>query len=157
MLNRLGMLLTIGCLLTGFGAMGVFGDGPDDAVKKELKAMAGTWRAVSIETDGKKAPDDVLRIVVMTRDETGKTVIRRGDTVVLESMIQKLNPSKKPKTIDTEQTVGEHKGKTVLGIYEINESTLRVCLAPPGKERPTEFSAKAGSGNSLAVYMREKK
>lgn len=157
MLNRLGTLLTIGCLLAGFGSAGALGDDPDDAFKEELKALAGTWKAVSIETDGKKAPEDILKQVVMTRDESGKTVIRRGDMVVLEATVKKLDPSKKPKTIDTEQTVGENKGKTIQGIYEIDGNTLRVCLAPPGKERPSEFSAKAGSGNSLAVYRREKK
>jgi uncharacterized protein (TIGR03067 family) len=72
-------------------------------------------------------------------------------------MIKKLDTSRKPRTIDTEQIVGEHRGKILQGIYELNGDTLRVCLAPPGKERPTEFSARAGSGNSLAVYRRERK
>lgn len=87
----------------------------------------------------------------------GKVRVRRGDMVILESNVKKLDTSKKPKTIDTEQIVGEHKGKTIQGIYEIDGDKLRVCMATPGKERPTEFSAKAGSGNSLAVYQREKK
>ena len=129
----------------------------EDALDKEMKALAGTWKAVSRETDGKKVPDSILKEVVITRDESGKTVIRRGDTVVLESTIKKLDTSKKPKTIDTLHTVGELKGKTVQGIYEIDGDMLRVCMAPPGRERPSEFSAKAGSGNSLVVYTREKK
>jgi len=156
MLNRLIMLLIFACLLTGFGSAVALCDGPDDAVKKELKALAGTWKAVSLETDGKPAPDDIVKKVVMTRDESGKTVIRRGEMVVVEAVVKKIDPSRKPKTIDSEQTVGEHKGKTIQGIYEIDGDTLRVCVALPGKERPTVFSAKAGSGNSLAVYKREK-
>jgi uncharacterized protein (TIGR03067 family) len=156
MFKRFGMLVAICCLLTAFDSWAARGDEPDDVVKTELKAMAGTWRPDSIQTDGKEAPGDVLHNVVMHRDESGKTVIRRGDMVVLEAMVKKLDPFKKPKTIDTEQTVGEHKGKIILGIYEIDGDALRVCVAPPGKERPAEFTAQAGSGNSLAVYRREK-
>jgi hypothetical protein len=38
------------------------------------------------------------------------------------------------------------------GIYELNGDTLKSCVASPGKERPTEFSAKAGSGHTLRVF-----
>ena len=37
------------------------GDPQDDVVKKELKAMAGTWRPVSAENNGFKVPEDGLK------------------------------------------------------------------------------------------------
>ena len=157
MSDRFRMRRTVFCVLAMLGSADASADGENGALKKELHAMAGTWRAVSVERDGKAAPGEALKELVMTRDVSGKVVIRRREMVVLESMVKKLDPSKKPKTIDMEQVVGEHKGKIIQGIYEIDGDTLRVCLAQPGKERPTEFSAKAGSSNALAVYKREKK
>jgi uncharacterized protein (TIGR03067 family) len=48
------------------------------------------------------------------------------------------------------------KGQVVVGIYELDGDTLRVCLPEPGtgKERPTEFSGK--QGRSLTIYERRK-
>jgi uncharacterized protein (TIGR03067 family) len=94
----------------------------------------------------------------VTRDETGKVIGRRGDMIVLEGTVRKIDAAKKPKTIDTEVTAGDLKGNTIQGIYEIDGDTLRVCVVLPGKcERPTEFSGKAGSGCNLTIYKREKK
>jgi hypothetical protein len=45
----------------------------------------------------------------------------------------------------------------LLGIYELEGNTWKVCYAMPGKERPKDFSAKEGSGQTLAVWEREKK
>jgi uncharacterized protein (TIGR03067 family) len=158
MLNRLTMLVTASSLFTGLASVDAFADDKEDAFKKELKALAGTWKYISLENDGKKVPEETLKELLMVRDEAGKVVIRRGDEVVLEATTRKIDASRKPKTIDSEQTVGEQKGTIVQGIYELDGDTLRVCVVLPGKgERPTEFSGKAGSGCTLAVYMREKK
>jgi uncharacterized protein (TIGR03067 family) len=37
----------------------------------------------------------------------------------------------------------------VLGVYELDGDEFRICYAPPGKERPKDFSAKAGTGHRL--------
>jgi hypothetical protein len=49
---------------------------------------------------------------------------------------------------------GEHKGMTSLGIYELDGSTLRVCLGEPGDPRPTKFHG--GGTYTLEVFKREK-
>ena len=41
-------------------------------------------------------------------------------------------------------TEGEGKGTTMLGIYELQDDTMRVCFDPQGKERPTAFTPKQG-------------
>jgi len=51
---------------------------------------------------------------------------------------------------------GPDKGKTLLGIYELSDDAYKVCFAAPGKDRPTEFNSKEGSGNRLIVMKREK-
>ena len=45
-----------------------------------------------------------------------------------------------------------------LGIYEFSGSdNFKTCWSPAGKERPTTFASKEGSGHLLFVFKREKK
>jgi uncharacterized protein (TIGR03067 family) len=53
----------------------------------------------------------------------------------------KIDPSKKPKTIDLTAAEGDSAGKTALGIYELEKDSRKVCIAKPGDERPTEFAS----------------
>ena len=127
-----------------------------EAVAKDLQAFKGTWRLSSKEVNGKKFSEEEIKDVIATNDGSGKFSVRRGDKALGEGTV-KLDPTKKPKAIDVTFTEGERKGKTVLGIYEIDSDAFRVCVANPGDERPAEFSAKAGSGHILIVYKRDKK
>jgi hypothetical protein len=45
----------------------------------------------------------------------------------------------------------------MLGIYEIDGDTLKVCFDPQGKVRPTEFKSAPGSENFVNVHKRVKK
>jgi uncharacterized protein (TIGR03067 family) len=67
-----------------------------------------------------------------------------------------IDPTKTPKTIDFKPTDGSEKGKTFLGIYDIKQTCRKLCYAPAGKDRPTEFSSTPGSGNVLVIFQREK-
>jgi uncharacterized protein (TIGR03067 family) len=158
MFNRLPMFVATCCFLASLGSPYAIADAQEDAFKQELKALAGTWRPIFSETDGSKAPEERLKESRITRDEVGLVIGRRGDMIVLEATVKKIDASKKPKTIDSEVTAGDLKGMTLQGIYEIDGDTLRVCVVLPGKgDRPTEFSGKAGSGCSLTVYKRDTK
>jgi hypothetical protein len=44
----------------------------------------------------------------------------------------------------------------MLGIYAIDGDTHKVCIAEPGRERPTEFSTQAESGRTLFIMKRAK-
>jgi uncharacterized protein (TIGR03067 family) len=44
------------------------------------------------------------------------------------------------KTIDYTMTDGLTKGKTQLGIYELDKDTVKFCFASPGQDRPGDFS-----------------
>ena len=65
------------------------------------------------------------------------------------------DPAKK--TIDLVNTIGPRKGKTQLGIYELDGDTVKFCFAGPGKDRPTEFTANDGSQRTLSAWKRDKK
>jgi uncharacterized protein (TIGR03067 family) len=156
-MTRHAVVLTIGSLFAGVSLLSAAGEAKEDAVKKDLEALKGTWAVVSAERDGKKFTDDQLKGVLVTFDADGKVSVQRQGQPLFEGTVM-IDPTKKPKTIDATQTSeGDNKGKTAHGIYEIEGDTLKICSAEFGKERPSEFSSKPGSGHFLRVYKREKK
>jgi len=60
-----------------------------------------------------------------------------------------------PKAIDRKDTAGMFKGKTALGIYKLEKGEFTICFAAPGKERPTEFTTKSGTGVFLYVWKQQ--
>ena len=148
-------VLAIVSLFAAVRSQAADGEAKEEAVAKDLQAFKGTWRLSSKEEDGKKFSEEEIKDVIGTIDGSGKVSVRRGDKVINEATV-KLDPTKKPKTIDVTFTEGERKGQRVLGIYEIEGDAFRVCVARPGDERPAEFSAKAGSGRTIVVYKRQK-
>jgi uncharacterized protein (TIGR03067 family) len=149
-------VLAIVSLFAAVRSQAADGEAKEEAVAKDLQAFKGTWRLSSREEDGKKFSEEETKDVIATIDGSGKVSVRRGDKVINEGTV-KLDPTKKPKTIDVTYTEGERKGQAVLGIYKIEGDTFRLCVARPGDGRPAEFSAKAGSGCILVSYQREKK
>ena len=59
-------------------------------------------------------------------------------------------------TIDLVPGKGRYEGKTLPGIYKLEGDTLTIAFAEPGKDRPTAFESKAGSGVVLVVHKRAK-
>jgi uncharacterized protein (TIGR03067 family) len=146
---RLVMLVAAAGLFLG-------GDAPPDAVKKELDKFKGTWKITSFEANGEKPlSDDQMSGVTTTIDADGKVKVDFNGMTVIGATI-KIDPTKTPKTIDFTFTEGDLQGQSALGIYELTDDTYKYCRAAPGKPRPTEFSAKEGSNQTLAVYKREK-
>ena len=68
----------------------------------------------------------------------------------------KIDPAANPKAMETTASTGPYKDKPLLGIYELDGDSLKICYAAPGKDRPTEFNSKAGSGWILTVHKRLK-
>jgi len=127
----------------------------EDEVKKELARFEGTWKWVLIETEKMKLPEDEISGPRMKLMGDKFTVNESADATFSGTF--KVDPSKKPKTIDVTFTDGPDKGKTFLGIYELEGTTYKVIVDPEGKSRPTEFKIKPGSGYVLQVLKREKK
>lgn len=144
------------CILLALAAgLSVGADAPKgDAAKADLDKLQGTWSLVSAERDGKKAAEDEVKKTRITfkgdqflfPDESGVATSKKGTI--------KIDPARKPKAMDA--TDDGPDGKTSLGIYAIDGDDYKVCFAPPGKERPTEFSSKPGSGHSFQTWKRTK-
>jgi uncharacterized protein (TIGR03067 family) len=149
-------LVTLFCAL-GPVVSGGTGTRADDKVdlEKEFKKFQGIWTFESVEAGGKKAPADQLKGATITF-AADKFTVKKGDEVI-QVGTQKLDPSRSPKTIDVRMTEGLNKGAVMLGIYEIDGDTLKVCFDEEGKQRPTEFKSPAGSATFVNVHKRAKK
>jgi uncharacterized protein (TIGR03067 family) len=128
----------------------------DAAAKEELKKLEGAWAAVSATVDGKEVPaDELKKIQVVVKGDT-YSVLAEGAEAAGGTL--SIDPTKSPKTIDATTTKGPNKGKSELGIYELDGDTLKMCFGPVGKgQRPKEFASKQGSGAELSVYKRVKR
>ncbi len=116
------------------------------------KDLDGKWVVVSAERDGKA--DDNLKGAVRV-NAGGKYTVTPKDGKPIPGAF-KVDATKKPRTMDMMPEEGRYKGKTLLGVYEVDGDTLKVCFAEPGKDRPTEFISKAGSGHVLVLHKRVK-
>jgi uncharacterized protein (TIGR03067 family) len=141
----------------GFAASGGSGTLADDKaeLEKEARKFQGTWTFESSVSGGEALPADHLKMFVVTF-EGDKHTVKKGDEVI-QIGTQKLDPSKSPKSIDVTMVEGPHKGTIMLGIYEIDAETLKVCFDPEGKKRPTEFKSAPGSKYFVNVHKRVKK
>jgi uncharacterized protein (TIGR03067 family) len=126
-----------------------------DAVKKEMTQLEGQWSMVSAEANGLSMPKETVNSGKRVAKD-GETTITIGGQVYFKAKFS-IDPTKKPKGIDYTMTEGPTKGKTHLGIYELDGDTVKFCFAAPGKDRPTEFTAKEGSDRTLSVWKRDKK
>ncbi|MBI3410190.1 MAG: TIGR03067 domain-containing protein [Planctomycetes bacterium] len=119
--------------------------------KTDLELFEGKWAIERLEETGKKASEEFVKTLeaVVKGDQI---TLRAKDNVVLELRI-KIDPTKKPKTIDFTHLAGEDKGKTELGIYNLEGDTLRFCIDESGKNRPTEF--KSTPETNLVILKRK--
>jgi uncharacterized protein (TIGR03067 family) len=130
-------------------------DAKEDEAKKDMEKMQGTWLLVSGERDGKKFTDEEIKQAkLIVKGDTWR--IPKSEVGTAQEGTFTLDPTKTPKWTDSMNGTGPDKGKTWKGIYELEGDTQKVCLAPPGKDRPKEFATKAGSGYILQVWKREK-
>lgn len=128
---------------------------PTESAKKDLAALEGEWTMVSGEREGQ--PLDEARVKTAKRvSKDSVTTVTFGEMVFMKAKYT-VDPSKKPKAIDYEFDEGPNKGKKALGIYEIDGDTVKFCFAGVDAERPTDFTAKAGSNRVYSVWKKAKK
>jgi len=141
----------------GFAASGGSGILADDKadLEKELRKFQGTWTFESSEAGGKELAAGELKGLILVF-EGDKHTVKKGNEVI-QVGTQKLDPSKSPKAIDVTLTEGVNKGAVMLGIYEINGDTLKVCFDAEGKKRPTQFKSAPASKTFVNVHKRLKK
>jgi len=141
-------VVLLGTLLT----LGVAQEAGSPAAK-ELAQFEGTWELVAVEADGNKVPDEVVRGCRFTFKGNSFTAglgdLNRAGTF-------KVDPSKKPHTMDITMTSGPQENTTQPAIYSLDGDTLKICGTQPGKERPTDFDTKGKTQTTLMVLKRQR-
>ena len=129
------------------------GGNPDPIAVKQEKAeksskFEGRWIVVSgaVDGDGQDMPRETKFHI-----SKGKFTLEEQDGNKQEATYE-ADTTKKPYQIDFKPTQGKDKtSKVHKGILIFEESMLKLCLARPGDDRPTEASSEEGSGHILLV------
>jgi uncharacterized protein (TIGR03067 family) len=127
----------------------------DHAVAAELAKLQETWQLISAETNGKKMPEDQVK-QIRVKIERDHHTVTFGDQVVAREVKFTLDPKTEPKSIEDTLSEEPNKGKKIRGIYLLDGDTLTSCVGAIDAPRPTEFSSKPGSGQSLRKFKRVK-
>jgi uncharacterized protein (TIGR03067 family) len=110
----------------------------------------GEWQMVSAVLDG--VPMDPSAVEWVKRITHGsETTVYAGPQVMMK-MAFTSDASKAPKTIDYVNTAGSNNGKMQQGIYEFEGELLKICVAAPGKPRPTQFQSDRGDSRTFTVW-----
>jgi len=128
-------------------------DKKDD--KDDVKKMEGSWKVETWEQGGTALPAEGLEGSMWTVKGDKYTFTMGGN---VEEGTFKLDPSKKPMTIDLDITAGNCKGNTQPGIYKIDGDTMTFCFnRPGGTGRPTEFKSTEEGDTFIVVTLKRAK
>jgi uncharacterized protein (TIGR03067 family) len=131
-------------------------DNPDDDIRKELKALQGTWKTVAMEAAGKPVPKDQLMDFTIVVAADGKSTGRIPQGPFQFTMT--VNPKKNPKQLENLHETGEQKGKKQYGVYKLDGDKFTVCVTArgaPESDRPKDFNTK-DTTNVVFVFERVK-
>jgi uncharacterized protein (TIGR03067 family) len=122
-------------------------------MKKDLDLLQGTWNIRELEADGQAMPAAMLQSAQIVIQ--GNRFTSTGMGAVYEGTIE-LDASANPPHITMNFDAGPEKGNTNPGIYKLDRSKLRICLATRGSVRPSKFAAGPGTGFALETLVRGK-
>jgi uncharacterized protein (TIGR03067 family) len=127
------------------------GESPAQTVPQDLNRLQGEWTMVLGWVDGDEKVIDPQHVLRCTFEGNKVSFQREGN--VVEEVTIRTDPAKTPKAID-----GILANKAIApGIYKLEAETFTLCYAAPGKPRPTDFNANAGSGHKLSAWKRPMK
>src|SRR5262245_38375694 len=118
--------------------------GDTDAIRKDTKALQGTWKVIASQQDGDRVPPDDLKGLFLIF-KANAILIREGGKTD-EKFAFALDPAKKPKEMDLTIKFGPNKEKIDRAIYEFDGERLRICIqSNKDSPRPREFVSTPGS------------
>jgi uncharacterized protein (TIGR03067 family) len=132
----------------------------EDAAAKDLAKLQGKWKFVEEDPDGKvrKFRDGEGHLIGFEKDIM---IGYDADGGVATKDTIKLDPSKKPKELDTTSVFNvlfpETKGNKFQAIYQLEGDELKLAFPIlPSRKRPTGFTTKEGGSFVVSTYKRVK-
>lgn len=118
------------------------------SVSDPAPELEGEWKMIACEADGHAVPQSVV--------DTGKRIARGGQSKtyfgarILMNARYSVDKSAVPHTVDYTLSNGQQP----LGIWKFEGDALQICFAPPGKARPSDFTARGGTGHTFTAWKR---
>jgi len=112
--------------------------------------LTGTWQLTRGVVNGKPVSASMLRKTILITDHNTFRFPKASGVGTHPAGTFTVNPSTRPKQVDSIAFGGPHAGQLTRGIYEILDAThKRACWGQPGGARPTEFESPPDSGRIL--------
>ena len=128
----------------------------EEAIRADRALLAGEWRVVSIEANGNTNADPVMAGVTIVNGLDGKwSLLANGKAIAEGTSV--IDPTSSPKTIELKSSRGSVKnarGTHYRGIYEVHETTRRICFVPADKPLPESFAGGRETGQILVTFER---
>ena len=112
----------------------------EEVIKADRALLAGEWRVVSVEANGNTNTDPVVaRVTVVNRLDGTWSLLSNGKIIALKS---------------SRGSVENARGTHYRGIYEVHETTRRLCFVPADKPLPESFAGGRETGQILVTFER---
>ena len=140
------------CFALATGLLFAAGDSRTIGSDKDVENLQGIWVAVSLEAEGRKAPQEIIRgFKIFIK---ANRIIFTPDTDKRESSF-KVDASKRPKEIVITPLDGPHKGHPQRGLYSFEKDRLKLCVNNEKEQPPAEFVTRPADGLRLIVLKRQ--
>jgi uncharacterized protein (TIGR03067 family) len=122
-----------------------------EELNHDMQTLQGTWVLVGGEKDGMPISyDDVVDSSLQVEGDEHE--VKVGTMYLKGTHTMRMTTT--PKEIDAHDITGPTKGEN-RGIYEfIGNNQFRVSFSPTGKDRPTDFVTKRGTGQFTHLWKR---
>lgn len=141
-------------VLTSTGSL--VADEKEEAINADRAVLAGEWRVVSIEANGNTNADlGVARVTIVNGLDGKWSLLANGKTIAEGTST--IDPTTSPKTIELKGirgSVENARGTHYRGIYEVHETTRRLCFVPADKPVPESFAGGRETGQILVTFER---
>jgi uncharacterized protein (TIGR03067 family) len=148
---RAGCSIALGLLTVCLSGVEVRAGTP--AAEQDSTRIQGTWKLVSLEDKGKPVPPESLPDLTIFFGK--KQFMIEQDNVLTQAGSVGFDSESSPKSITTIVSFGKEEGKSMLGVYEFDKDSLKICLDPTGRSRPTALKTDEVSSFTLATYKRK--
>ena len=124
-----------------------------NGLRRDIEGIQGTWKIVALESDGQTAPPEIVHTLKLVfKDDT--LTFKPGEPG-FTNYKYRLGPTVQPAGFAMIHADGTGKGEAENGIYSLVGDHLKICFGK-AKQRPKEFTAGAGSGQSMYSLERER-